>query len=323
MFIKSKIVAIIATVTMVTTGCSNSSEDASSLPAGQIEHIIPVAAGGGTDLTHRGLTDVVQSQLDRDAIVTNVEGAGGSVGFTQAASSPADGLHLSSYTSEIFTLPILQDDVGFKPDDFQPLVLISEEPAALVVGSDAPYDTIDEFLTAAKKHPGAISVGNSGTGNIWHLSASQLEATADVEFKHVSYNGASETVQATLGGHIDSFIASVPEVASQVEAGKLKVLGVMGEEPVEPLTDVPTFKDSGVDIVMGTWRGLGLPSDVDEETVDELEDIYTEAIGSEEFKTFMSDNDMNINFMGVEEFQDFVDQERPRYEKLAKEVAKG
>lgn len=308
-------------ISLLLVSCGTEPKETGALPSGTIKHMVPVAAGGGTDLTHRGLADIVQKQQEREVIVNNVPGAGGTVGFTQAASNPADGLHLNSYTSEIFTLPILQKNIGFGPDDFRPLVLISEEPAALIVGADTPYEDIDQFLSAAEKNPGQISVGNSGTGNIWHLSASALERVADVKFKHVSYNGAADTVQAALGGHIEAFVASVPEVASQVQAGKLRVLGVMGKKPVAPLTDVPTFQDAGIDILMGTWRGLGVPADTNEEVIKSLEKIYSEAIQSKEFASFMEEREMNIRFMGQDEFSSFATKERERFEKLASEIA--
>lgn len=313
--------SIMAVGVLALTACNGGADGEEALPSGTIEHLLPVAAGGGTDLTHRGLAEIVEEQTGREVIVNNVEGAGGTVGFTQASSNPADGLHLNSYTSEIYTLPILQDGVGFAPEDFLPLVLISEEPASLVVGADTPYETIEDFLDAAAENPGGITVGNSGVGNIWHLSARELENEAGVEFNHVSYNGAAETVQAALGGHIDAFVASVPEVAPQVEAGELRVLGVMGEEPVEPLLDVPTFQEEGIDVLMGTWRGLGVPADTEEDVVRELEQIYSEAIQSDEFADFMEEHQMNIRFMAHDDFVQFAEEERERFEDLAATIA--
>lgn len=320
--IRKAIISVAGVSLLVGCGGGAAGEDG-ALPEGTIQHLVPVAPGGGTDMTHRGLAEIVSNQTGREVIVNNVEGAGGTVGFTQASNNAPDGLHLNSYTSEIFTLPILQESVGFEPDDFVPLVLISEEPASLVVGANTPYETIDEFLEAAAEEPSSINVGNSGVGNIWHLSARALEEEAGVEFNHVSYNGAAETVQAALGGHIDAFVASVPEVASQVEAGELRVLGVMGEEPVEPLLDVPTFQEAGIDVLMGTWRGLGVPAGTDEGVIRELESIYSEAIQSDEFSEFMNDQQMNIRFMGHDEFAEFSTEERERFEELATAIAGG
>src|SRR5699024_9034160 len=121
-----KAIFILSMMIILIVGCSqnnNSSKENNDeeLPPGDIETMIPVAAGGGTDVTHRGLADIVEDIVDKDVVVDNIEGSGGSVGFAQAANYEPDGLHLFSYTSEIFTLPVYQDNPGFSPEDFKPL----------------------------------------------------------------------------------------------------------------------------------------------------------------------------------------------------------
>ncbi|RWA53428.1 hypothetical protein AU476_13995 [Cupriavidus sp. UYMSc13B] len=114
-------------------------------------------------------------------------GAGNAVGLIQAASKPANGLNLSSYTSEIFTLPIFQP-VKFSAKDFRPVILVNEDPACLVVPANTKLDSLDAFIAEAKARPGKVTVGNSGFGNIWHLSAAAFEKKANIELLHVPYN---------------------------------------------------------------------------------------------------------------------------------------
>lgn len=290
------------------------------LPSGDIQTMIPVAAGGGTDTTHRGLASIVESYLDKNVVVNNVTGSGGSVGFSSATDFEPNGLNLLSFTSEIFTLPIYQGDPGYDPDDFKPLVLISEDPAAIVVSTDSEYQTIEDFIAAAEENPGKISIGNSGFGNIWHLSAAAFEEAVGIEFNQVPFDGASETVQSTLGGHIDSFVASPPEVVSQVESGDLKILAIMSDERLDSFPDVPTLKEKDIDLSMGTWRGLGVPADTPDDLVETLANAYSDAINSDEFTTFMDERGMNIRFMNNADFTEFVGSERPIFEKLAEET---
>src|SRR5699024_9764343 len=298
----------------------DSDNEVSELPNGDINTMVPVAAGGGTDLTHRGLADIVEKHLDKNVVVNNIEGSGGSVGFSAASEVEPNGLNLLSFTSEIFTLPIYQGDPGYKPEDFKPLVLISEDPAAIVVSSDSDYDSIDDLMEDAENNPGEVSIGNSGFGNIWHLSAAEFEKETGLDFKQIPYDGAAETVQDTLGGHLDAFVASPPEVASQVEVGELEVLAVMSEDRLDSLPDVPTLKEKDIDVVMGTWRGLGVPADTPDDIVEILADAYSEAINSGDFEKFMNEQEMNMRFMDNEEFTEFVESERPLFEELAKEV---
>ncbi|MBD1381995.1 tripartite tricarboxylate transporter substrate binding protein [Bacillus sp. IB182487] len=298
----------------------NSSKDY-SLPNGDITDIVPVAAGGGTDLTHRAIAEAAQEYLDKNINVVNVTGAGGSVGFSQTATKKANGLTIHSYTSEIFTLPIFQK-ASFSPDDFKPFILMNEDPAAIVVPANSEFETIEDFIKAAKDKPGKISIGNSGFGNIWHLSAAAFANKAEVELKHVPFDGAAPTLQAALGGHIDAFVASPPEVSSQVETGTLRILAVMAEERSEKFSDVPTLKEKGIDLSIGTWRGLGVPADTPDEAVQILHDAFAKAVKEEDFQSFMKERGLTIRYMNTEEFTQFVEGQRPFFEELAKEVSK-
>jgi tripartite-type tricarboxylate transporter receptor subunit TctC len=312
------------------TGCSQSSsskgedeagsEKEFAFPNGDIMDIVPVAAGGGTDMAHRALAEAAEEFLDKNVNVVNITGAGGSVGFSQASTKKGDGLTIHSYTSEIFTLPIFQE-TSFTPDDFKPFILMNEDPASIVVPADSKYMTLEDFIEAAKASPGKISVGNSGFGNIWHLSASAFAKEAGIEIKQVPFDGSAPTLQAALGGHIDAFVASPPEVAGQVEAGTLRVLAVMADERSEKFSDVPTLKEKGIDLSIGTWRGLGVPAETPDAAVKLLHDAFAKGVESEKFKSFMKERGMNIRYMSTEELTKFVDEQRPVFEELAKEVA--
>jgi tripartite-type tricarboxylate transporter receptor subunit TctC len=149
-------------------------------------------------------------------VVLNVPGAGGAIGLSQAALKPANGLNLNSYTSEIFTLPIFAP-ANYSAKDFRPIILVNEDPACLVVPADSKLDTLEKFIAEAKANPGRVSVGNSGFGNIWHLSAAAFAKKAGVDLLQIPYTGASPTMQAALGGHVQAFVASPPEVAPHVQ----------------------------------------------------------------------------------------------------------
>ncbi|MFS0774949.1 tripartite tricarboxylate transporter substrate binding protein [Neobacillus sp. 3P2-tot-E-2] len=298
---------------------SSKTEEAATLPNGDVNFLIPVAAGGGTDLTWRTLSQEVEKILDKNVVVVNKPGAGGSIGFGEAANYEPNGLNVHSYTSEIFTLPILQE-TSFSPDDFKPVLLANFDPASIVVPADSPFKTIEEFVAAAKKNPGKISLGNSGFGNIWHLSAFAFEESAGVSFNHVPFEGSAPTVNAAMGGHIQAFISSPPEVSSQVTAGKLRILAVMSDERLDKFPDVPTLKEKDIDVSIGTWRGFGVPKDTPDEAVKILQDAYAEAMKTDTFINFMNERGQGIQYMNTENFTKFVEEQRPIFEELAKKV---
>lgn len=292
-----------------------------ALPEGNINFIIPVPPAGGTDLTFRALMEASRKHLDRTVVVLNLPGAGGAVGLAQAALKPANGLNLNSYTSEIFTLPIFQP-LTFSGKDFRPIIMVNEDPACLVVPADAKLGTLEAFIAAAKANPGRISVGNSGFGNIWHLSAAAFAKKAGIDLLQVPYNGSAPTVQALLGGHIEAFVASPPEVLPQVQAGKMKVLAVMADKRSAILPEVPTLKEKGIDLSIGTWRAIGGPAGIPDEAVRVLHDGFAKGMQEKAFVDFMNGRGLSIRYMNTHDLVDFVARERPFYEALATEIKK-
>jgi tripartite-type tricarboxylate transporter receptor subunit TctC len=294
---------------------------AQSLPDGAVNFIIPVAVGGGTDMTFRALTEATRPHLGHNIVVVNLPGAGGAIGLAQAATKPANGLNLNSYTSEIFTLPIFSP-APFSGKDFRPIILVNEDPACLVVPADSKFSTLESFIAEAKAQPGRISVGNSGFGNIWHLSASAFAKKAGLDLLQIPYTGAAPTLQAVLGGHIQAFVASPPEVAPQVAGGKLKILAVMSDQRNAAFPDVPTLKEKGIDLSIGTWRAIGAPAGTSDAAVKVLHDAFAKGMQEKSFIEFMNQRGLTIRYMNTKELSEFVARVRPEFEALATEVAK-
>lgn len=292
-----------------------------ALPEGPINFIIPVPPAGGTDLTFRALMEASRKHLDHTVVVMNLPGAGGAVGLAQAATKPPNGLNLNSYTSEIFTLPVFQP-LTFSGKDFRPIIMVNEDPACLVVAADSKYDSLESFLAAARAAPGRISVGNSGFGNIWHLSAAAFANKAGVDLLQIPYNGAAPTVQALLGNHIEAFVASPPEVLPQVQAGKMRVIAVMADKRSAALPDVPTLKEKGIDLSIGTWRAIGGPSGMSDDAVKVLHDGFAKGMQEKSFTDFMASRGLTIRYMSTQEVSAFVAQQRPQFEALAAEIKK-
>jgi tripartite-type tricarboxylate transporter receptor subunit TctC len=313
------LIAAAAIGLLTVAGAAQAQGPKSPLPDGNINFIIPVPPGGGTDMTFRALMEASRPHLDRSVVVLNLPGAGGGVGLGQAARKPANGLNLNSYTSEIFTLPVFMP-VGFSGKDFRPIVMVNEDPACIVVPADSKYSTLESFIAAAKANPGGISMGNSGFGNIWHLSAAAFAKKAGIDLLQIPYNGASPTVQALLGGHIQAFVASPPEVIEQVKGGKMKVLAVMSDKRSAILPDVPTLKEKGIDLSIGTWRAIGAPAGTPDEAVKYLHDAFAKGIQEKSFVDFMNSRGLTIRYMNTKELTDFVARERPQFEALATEI---
>ena len=244
----------------------------SDFPNKPIELVVPYQPGGGTDALARAFADASRKFISQSIVVVNKPGAGGAIGWQEVINARPDGYKLAVLTVELLTLPHL-GLAKFKYDDFQPIAQLNADPAAITVKAEAPWNTIEEFLAEAKKKPDSMRVGNSGNGSIWHLAAAALEDKTGTKFNHIPFQGAAPAVLALMGGHIEAVAVSPAEVTTYVQAGKLKTLMVMADKRVKGFEKVPTAKEKGIDLSIGTWRGLGAPKNTPPEVMAKLRDL--------------------------------------------------
>ena len=276
-------------------------------PEKPVTVICPWSAGGGTDTLLRALSKEAEKHLGQTINVVNQTGGGGAIGHNAIRAARPDGYTVGMITFELNSLPP-QGLVPFTWKDFDPLMRINSDPAALTVKADAPYSNVKGFIDYAKANPGEVSIGNSGPGSVWHIAAGLAADKTGVKVKHVPFDGANPAVTALVGGHIKAVAVSVAEVKGQVQAGNLKILGVMSGERDKIFPDVPTFKEQGVDVQFYTWRGLGLPKGVPAEAKAKIADAYKKAFDSAEFKDFAAKASLNLSYQDTAAFTKFLDQ---------------
>jgi tripartite-type tricarboxylate transporter receptor subunit TctC len=227
-------------------------------PDRAIELVVPFQAGGGTDALARAFAEAARKHLPQSVIVMNRPGASGAIGWGEVINARPDGYKLAVVTVELVTLPPL-GLAKFSYDSMQPIARLNADPAAITVRADSPLNTLEDFLAAARKPDVDMRVGNAGNGSIWHLAAAALGDKTGAPFGHIPFQGAGPAVLALLGGHIEAVAVSPAEVTTYVQAGKLKTLAVMADQRVKNFDRVPTLKERGIDLSIGTWRGIGAP----------------------------------------------------------------
>ncbi|MGV2985111.1 tripartite tricarboxylate transporter substrate binding protein [Microbacterium sp. AGC85] len=325
---RKKLVAtlsVLAGSVLVLGGCANTASNnggssdggaAADYPTGPIELVVAWSAGGGTDVMARAFAQSAEEHLGVPINVVNKPGSSGAVGWGEIAhSTEPDGSTLTLVSPEIGFMEE-QGLYDFGLDDFTLITLINQDPAALAVKADAPWDTLEEFLEDARANPGSISVGNSGPGLAWDLATTAIEMEADVELTHVPYDGAATAVQAVLGGTLDAMTFSIGEVRAQVDSGEMKVLALADEERLEALPDVPTFTEEGYDVVTGTFRGVAGPAGMDPEIVSKLNDAFVDMAEEDVFVDVMNNNSFGIRVMETDDFQPFFESAREMYVEL-------
>jgi tripartite-type tricarboxylate transporter receptor subunit TctC len=278
-----------------------------AFPDKPVTVICPWTAGGGTDVLLRGLSKQAEKFLGQTINVANQTGGAGAIGHNAIRAARPDGYTVGMITFELSSLPP-QGLVPFTYKDFDPLIRINEDPATLTVRKDAPYNTVRGFVDYAKAHPDEITIGNSGPGAGWHIAAGLMADKAGIKAKHVPFDGGAPAVTALVGGHIKAVTVSVAEVRGQVQAGNLKILGVMSLERDKIFPDVPTFKEQGLDLQFGTWRGLALPKGVPAAVKAKLLDAYKKAFETQEFKEFAAKAALNLAYQDSTDFAKFLAQ---------------
>jgi tripartite-type tricarboxylate transporter receptor subunit TctC len=224
-------------------------------PTKPIELVVPYPAGGGTDVLGRAFAQAAVKHLPQSIIVLNKPGASGAIGWADVINGKPDGYKMVLLATDLMTQP----NMGYTKityEDFIPIARLNYDPAAITVRADAPWKNVEEFLAAAKK--GDFKIGNGGNGSTWHLAAAAIEDRTGAKFNHIPFAGAQPAILSLLGGHLDAITVSAAETYSHVSAGKLKTLAVMSEQRIKGFEQVPTLKERGMDISIGTWRGLAV-----------------------------------------------------------------
>ncbi len=254
-------------------------------PERDIKVIVHVSPGGGTDTMIRLVTRFMGEKLGVNFIVEDYSGAGGQIGYTTLAMAEPDGYTIGSITTmSIVTMELTRDGVDFNfKDDFSPIGRIQYDPSAAVVPIDSPFNSIDDLVAYAKENPGRVNIGGTLLWGTHHIHAALLEDVSGAKFSYIPFDGVSETRSAILGKHIDVGTSGSTEWQPQIEAGQVKCLAVAGNQRMEFLPDVPTYRELGYAFEVGSDRGLAAPNGTPEEYVEILSKTLKEVLEDPQF----------------------------------------
>jgi tripartite-type tricarboxylate transporter receptor subunit TctC len=226
---------------------------AQPFPSRPVRIVVPFPPGGGADALARIMQPSLSRIWGQPVIVENKPGASGHIGAETVAASPADGYTLMMSS----TASLTEKNVH----QFAPVSLVSASPYVIVVNPKVPAGNVRELIDYAKKNPGKLSFGSSGTGAASHLSAELFKSLAGIDMLHVPYKGTGQAVTDLLAGQIDVMFAPAQTVMQHVQAGKLKALAVTSARRSATLPDLPTAAESGLPGYEAIgWFGLLAPA---------------------------------------------------------------
>lgn len=281
--------AISATLLLMAILCVwavSSASAADPWPTKQVELINPFGAGGAADIQARKLAEIISRDLGQPMVVRNVTGAGGAIAYNEVNRSRNDGHTLIWYSGAINTLAA-RKQVPYDYNAFEPIAGVGVETVSIAVSKNAPWKDFKEFLAYGKANPGKLTMGNSGMGSVTHMVPLALASKAGVKITHVPF-GQGLAMAALMGGKIESSSQHPAEVFSQVKAGEVRILAISSEKRINIWPDVPTMKESGVDLEFDQWRGIAAPKGTPQAVVDKLSPLVKKAIESKEWIDFAS-----------------------------------
>ncbi|MCS2609782.1 tripartite tricarboxylate transporter substrate binding protein [Halomonas dongshanensis] len=241
---------------------------AADYPSKTINMVVGYAPGGGTDVMARTIASYLEKYLDGSAsvVVRNRPGAGGQIGFSEVASARADGYTLGTMNLPAALAVTYDRNADYDAESFTWLANFVADPNTLVVPVDSEFESLQDVIDAAGEGGSRLTVGLSALGGNDHFAATMFANASDIELNEVPFNGASLARSAIMGGHVDMGTMAYSQTVGFED--ELRVLAVFADERIEQASDVPTVKELGFDVEMGSFRGIvapsGLPDDVRE-----------------------------------------------------------
>lgn len=289
-----------------------------AFPDGPVNYIIPFNAGGESDISARLQQAYFKEITEQDLIIQYQAGAGGAQAWSVLNDQPADGhTIMGTNLPHIILQPMLQDP-GYATDDLTNIYMFHFTPDALIVRADSEYETVQDVIDAATASPGTILAGGSATNSANHIANQIFANETGAELTYIPYTGTGATIPALLGGEVEMLWGYTTVAAGQGD--EVRMLAVAQEERHPLFPDVPTFKELGIDMVGGAYRGIAVPKDTPEDVRQQLSDIIGEINADPDFIKQMEDAGFAMLDVPYEEMEAFMAERRAVYEQVASQL---
>lgn len=280
---------------------------AQDYPNRVVRLIVPFPAGGVVDIAGRLLAEELTRQLGANVIVENKVGAGGTIGATEAARAPADGytILLGGAATHAFA-PYVYKQLRYDPvKDFAPVTLFTEGPLALCVNATSAITNMKEFMQTVQRNGDAMNYASNGNGTFPHLSVELMNQILGVKPQHIPFPGGPQAITALIGRQVQFTQNHIPVVQAHVKSGRLRVVATTGATRSQAFPDVPTLKESGIDVVASAWFGLFMPAGAPPAVVERIHQATLAASKSQILRDKLAAQGDEVKVEGPARFQAF------------------
>ena len=290
-------------------------------PSKPIRYIVPVAAGGGSDMVGRTVTERWGKVLGQTFIVDNQGGGGGVIACQNTAKSAPDGYTLmQGYVATHGTSPATRKLPYDAVKDFTPIGMIGGTPNVLVVTANLPVNNVNEFVNYLKKNPGKVSYGSAGPGSLTHLTMELFKMQLGSFMVHIPYRGIAPAFTDLIGGQTQAMFPGLAAAVPHIKSGRVRPLAVTGNARHPLFKDVPTLNESGF---MGfdamQWYGVVGPAGMPEPIVKQLNDTLGQVLRAADMRERLSVEAVEPIVMSADKFAQLIKTDIARWTALARE----
>ena len=290
-------------------------------PSKPIRYIVPVSAGGGSDMVGRTVTERWGNQLKQSFIVDNQGGGGGVIAAQAAARAVPDGYTLmQGYVATHGTSPATRK-LPYDPiKDFTAIGMIGATPNVLVVNAALPVKTVQEFIDYVKKNPGRVSYGSAGQGSLTHLTMELFKQQIDSFMVHIPYRGIAPAFTDLIGGQTQAMFPGLAAAIPHIRSGRVRPLAVTGLTRHPQFKDVPTLDESGFKgFDAQQWYGVVGPAGIPAAIVKQLNETLAAVLGAPDLREKLAVEAIEPIVMSPEQFATFIKTDIARWTQLARQ----
>jgi tripartite-type tricarboxylate transporter receptor subunit TctC len=290
-------------------------------PVKPIRYIVPVSAGGGSDMVGRTVTERWGALLKQSFIVDNQGGGGGVIAAQATARAAPDGYTLmQGYVATHGTSPATRKLPYDAVKDFTAIGMIGTTPNVLVVNSALPVKTVKEFIEYVKKNPGRVSYGSAGQGSLTHLTMELFKQQIDSFMVHIPYRGIAPAFTDLIGGQTQAMFPGLAAAIPHIRSGRVRPLAVTGLQRHPQFKDVPTLIESGFQgFDAQQWYGVVGPAGMPAPIVKQLNDSLATVLRAADLREKLAVEAIEPQVMSPEQFAAFIKSEIARWSRLAKD----
>ena len=293
-------------------------------PEKPITLVVGYAAGGSVDAVARLISTPLSKRLGQSIVIENLGGAGGALGATRAAKSPADGYTLMVGSgSEVAIAWATNPNLKYNGlTDLAPVGLISTSPMVLVGNKTVPASDMAGLLQYGTTHRGKLSLATSGVGTPQHLLLEYINRKTSTDILHVPYRSAASIVQDVIGGRVDLSILTLSTAQPFIASGQLRAYAVTGNEPAAALPGVPAITKTPAlkDEVFDLWFGLLAPAGVPSEVIARVNTELNEVLKQPELREALLKQGMSVSPGTPAQFGAYIKADSQKYQKIIREA---